>query len=41
MQGVAMASWGTMGFTPSWGGLVLGFVCSVIGFGLGFFEKEE
>lgn len=41
MQGVAMASWGTMGITPSWGGFTLGLVCAILGFALVAFEKGD
>ncbi len=38
-QGIAIASWGTMGVTPSWGGFVLGLVSCLIGFALLGYEK--
>ena len=41
MQGVAMASWGTMGITPSWGGFISGLTCSILGFALFVFEKGD
>lgn len=33
-QGVAIASFGTMGITPSWGGFILGAVTLFIALGL-------
>ena len=40
-QGICIASWGTMGVTPSWGGFVLGLVAFIVSLTLACFEKGD
>ncbi len=39
-QGVAIASFGTLGVNPSWGGFVLGLLTFFIAFGIIPFEGD-
>lgn len=40
-QGIAIASLGTLGVSPSWGGLLLGIMAFFMAFALFTFEVEE
>ena len=40
-QGIAIASLGTLGVSPSWGGLLLGIMTFFLAFVLFTFEAEE
>lgn len=40
-QGIAIASFGTMGMNPTWGGFVVGISMFIIAFALVAIEKEE